>query len=367
MGRIQNKLGFGIVGALLLVVIASLAGGVFAGPLDPPRGPGSTQETQITSLPYTISTSGSYILTGNLTGAGGSNGITITADNVTIDLRGFALIGPGGAGTEIGVTGTNRNGIAIQHGIVSGWAGDGISLNQSLPGLYDNELADLRVDHGGSNAGSFPLGWGIMLQGGRVADCSVTASGSASGGGLQVFGGNVNNCDAYSNTGTGILATGAVTSSKASQNTVSDFAIFGGTLTDCEVDGVYSGGSPTTSDIGITLRGGIVSHCSVRNTGSDGIKILSPSGYSNIVEFNSIANTGGNGINITASARIDSNDVSQNHLFGILNSSSSQSTIVRNSANSNAGGNYSVAGSTSGDTTNPLGTIPSSPWANINY
>ena len=43
----------------------------------------------ISSLPFTIGNCGSYFLTSCLTGSPGSDGITVTADDVTIDLNGF--------------------------------------------------------------------------------------------------------------------------------------------------------------------------------------------------------------------------------------------------------------------------------------
>ena len=49
--------------------------------------------------PFVIGTSASYILTGNLTPPAGSSGIVATAPNVEIDLNGFSIITPGGAGS----------------------------------------------------------------------------------------------------------------------------------------------------------------------------------------------------------------------------------------------------------------------------
>src|SRR4051794_25007979 len=46
---------------------------------------------------FIITTSGSYYLVGNMTGAAGKNGISIRANDVTLDLNGFALLSPGGA------------------------------------------------------------------------------------------------------------------------------------------------------------------------------------------------------------------------------------------------------------------------------
>ena len=59
-------------------------------------------QIDIAEIPYTISSSGSYIVVHDLaTTQTDTNGITIEADNVTLDLNGHALIGPGkAAGTS---------------------------------------------------------------------------------------------------------------------------------------------------------------------------------------------------------------------------------------------------------------------------
>ena len=45
-------------------------------------------------FPYVITQSGSYRLSGNLTVPSGVDGIDINADNVTLDLNGFSIVGP---------------------------------------------------------------------------------------------------------------------------------------------------------------------------------------------------------------------------------------------------------------------------------
>jgi hypothetical protein len=45
-------------------------------------------------FPYVISQTGSYRLSGNLVVPGNADAISITADNVTLDLNGFSIIGP---------------------------------------------------------------------------------------------------------------------------------------------------------------------------------------------------------------------------------------------------------------------------------
>ena len=64
-------------GEVLISQASVIAGGVTSG-----DGPG---------FPLTISEPGRYRLTGNLSPGAGADGIVIKADNVTLDLDGFAL------------------------------------------------------------------------------------------------------------------------------------------------------------------------------------------------------------------------------------------------------------------------------------
>ena len=76
--------------------------------------------TPIATAPFTISASGSYYLTKNLTVTAG-DAITITADNVSLDLNGFAIsstASPAG-GTAILLSGGRQN-IHIGNGAITG-------------------------------------------------------------------------------------------------------------------------------------------------------------------------------------------------------------------------------------------------------
>jgi parallel beta-helix repeat protein len=133
----------------LLAGVGGLAAGAFlagaartahAGPLDPPPGPiaptpGPEPRIAInaTNTPgdanrlYTITQPGSYYLTGNILGQSGKSGIGITADNVTIDLNGFALLGGGVGQTGIAEVGDNAN-IRVRNGHITGWLSGGLRL-----------------------------------------------------------------------------------------------------------------------------------------------------------------------------------------------------------------------------------------------
>ena len=108
---------FAVDGVVLINQSIALAGGVT---------PGDTP-----GFPVTISVSGSYQLSGNLVVPDGNTGaILITADNVTINLNGFSIIGPvvcsGGppvtgcsSGSGVGIISGNSN-ISVSNGTVRG-------------------------------------------------------------------------------------------------------------------------------------------------------------------------------------------------------------------------------------------------------
>ena len=89
--------------AFFLTLLLTPLAGYAQGPLNPPAGaPVPSMKTldqieartAIESLPYTISTSGSYYLAKNLQFAATSgDAISITAPNVTLDLNGFTISG----------------------------------------------------------------------------------------------------------------------------------------------------------------------------------------------------------------------------------------------------------------------------------
>lgn len=84
-------------------------------------GGGAAVGTKITSVPYTISAPGFYYLSGNLTYSGNGNAITVSADNVTLDLMGFSLIHPGPLISGNGIFMSGRYNVEVRNGTVSGF------------------------------------------------------------------------------------------------------------------------------------------------------------------------------------------------------------------------------------------------------
>lgn len=127
-----------------LVMACLLAVGLYAiaGDLDPPAPPGSTMKTldqvepripipgsDIAVARYTISSPGSYYLTGNRLCSG--SGIDVTADDVTIDLMGYSLVGSGMGTTYSGVIIYRRNNVEVRNGTIRNFGNDAVNGNGS--------------------------------------------------------------------------------------------------------------------------------------------------------------------------------------------------------------------------------------------
>jgi hypothetical protein len=127
---------------LVLAAVLCFAPLALAGDLTPPGPPAPTKRTPIRTIPYTIDQPGSYYLTKDLGPADpDTDGIMITADNVTLDLSGFSLVG---AGRAVGTTGIGvhapasaRQNIAVFNGTVRNWRGEGVGIDGSMHVVRD--------------------------------------------------------------------------------------------------------------------------------------------------------------------------------------------------------------------------------------
>lgn len=125
-----------IIGAVIGLVCFRLTY-VNAGNLEPSAAPGPTMKTldevearipisgSTTPLgTFTISKSDSYYLTGNRSCSG--TGIAVNVDDVTIDLNGYSLIGPG-SGTNNGIYMSGRKNVEIRNGTIRSFGSYGIA------------------------------------------------------------------------------------------------------------------------------------------------------------------------------------------------------------------------------------------------
>ncbi|MBN1478330.1 right-handed parallel beta-helix repeat-containing protein, partial [Candidatus Sumerlaeota bacterium] len=161
-------------------------------------------QIDIASLPYTITEPGSYVVVANLTLTDlDTDGITIDADDVTVDLNGHTLTGPGSAagtsgnGIRAGDGGlVSRSRITVHGGTVTGFRQRGIWLFGGRNVVRDMIVHDNGWD--GINCESTAL----------ISDCIVTQSGLA---GISAGAGSIiSRCIAEVNGGSGISTGGSV-------------------------------------------------------------------------------------------------------------------------------------------------------------
>jgi parallel beta-helix repeat protein len=366
------------------------------GSLTPPGAPTPTMKsldqiearTPIDSLPFTIGASGSYYLTRNLTATGSGAGLTVSADNVTIDLNGFTLAG-GGSGTVSGINVPNaQTNLCVRNGTVSGWAGGGIIA----PAITVSIVEKVRVL--GNSGGS-----GITVNTGcTVRECEVSGSTGANcngigvGGKSSVLGCNVwannggivlgasstvTNCTASGNAGTGVYVNNnsSVAHCTASANGGGGFYLSDGcTITDCAASsntglyaGIYGGVGGTVANCsaasnapcGISVSDGCtVRGCTVRNNASQGILVSSSDCYlvGNAVAANNTANSasGGGMVVYGSGNRIESNNFANNTNAGLYISGPIGHTPITGNlivGNSFAGPSYIID---TGNTVGPL-------------
>jgi len=245
--------------AVLVVSIVCFTGIAFAG------------VTQISGVgPFNITKSGSYQLQGNfVTTNANRTAILVTADNVTIDLNGFAIIGPNvctgvplvcnNSGTGIGIDANDRQNIKVYNGTVRGMGDIGIRTG------YGAIIESVRVVSNGGN--------GISISGsGTVSGNTATFNGSH---GIAV-----------GNNGTGTVSGNTVTF-----NGGNGIAVIGGTVSGNTVTG--------NGDNGIAVgNNGTVSGNTVSGNVGNGLSLGTSTGYVNNVLSN---NTGGDvtgGVNL---------------------------------------------------------------------
>jgi hypothetical protein len=130
----------------------------------------------IYELPWTITASGSYCLVRNLSVSAG-DAITIEADDVTLDLKGFKLGGgAAGSGTEAnGVHARDRSNITVRHGNIRGFF-RAVFLEDTSGSFVSSEghvVEAIRADEN-THAGIHVQGRGNIVRGCQVMSTTGT-------------------------------------------------------------------------------------------------------------------------------------------------------------------------------------------------
>ena len=300
---------------------------------------------------FIITNGGSYYVSARIIGVASKNGISIQADNVTLDLNGFVLNGTvSNPLAGIIVSGSHTN-IAIRNGTVTGWGPRGIDAESA----NNSQFANLRIsDNAGTGItvggrcsindcvikGNIAHGLWVTtgVQGCIIRDC--VANSSLNGDGIRDEGNGslIMNCIARSNGG----------------------------------NGIFSGGGGRT-----TIAG-----CNLTANGASGINATSGNSCY-FLNNNCGGNTNAGIAVVTNSNRIEGNVTRGNQIGIVVFGGTTNNLIVRNSAGGNSGNNYDIgAGNRYGpivdDTANDPASAPAalgnsaagdlnttSPWANF--
>ncbi len=220
------------------------------GPLIPPGAPGATMRSLdqieprvplVSGSPgvavtangnITINQAGSYVLTGNLSPTAG-NGITISAGNVSVDLRGFAVDSNNAGGTAIF---SGQNNVSITNGTINRWTSRGLDLSGT--GV---RVSNITISNTGERAMSI-AGRGAVIESCTVHTCAsgIEADNSAPDNAV------VTRCSVYGINSSTLLSVSGITA---------------GTVTDCNVRQVNNSNASATQIRGIDAV--LVTNCQV--------------------------------------------------------------------------------------------------------
>ena len=308
-------------GALLLIICPPAMSNFYV--VAGSRGIG----TKIQSLPYTISNPGFYYIAKNLSCAAGNHGITIAADNVTIDLMGFTLTGPGNSGSSHGIYVEEQSNIEIRNGSIEEFAGSGVLINDEIGNLDQSDrILNIRCLNNNGN------GLYIAASNSQIKSCSVsgnTLSGIVAGSYSTVEG-----CAVFDNHSTGISGSQGM-------------SITGNTCADNGGNGIGAGSG--SSIIGNTCDhntlSGIDAHNGSTLSGntcyqnqSDGITVEDGA----TVTGNTCYENTKDGINTNGGCTIESNTCHTNGDEGIQAGPSS--TVINNTCRLNTGNGIYLEG-----------------------
>jgi hypothetical protein len=381
--KIKSHRFFVVLAALVLSILNAQFSVLRAqGLLTPPGAPAPTMKsldqieprTPITSLPFSITNPGAYYLVATLTGAASSPGIIIFTNDVTIDFKGFALIGVTGSLEGIKSSGTVTN-LTISNGTIRNW-GAGISLS----GTRDCSFQGLHVQNNGNigiSAGAVAsvkncivegnLVYGISVgEGSLISGCNVRTNANGIGMG---YGSALINCSSALNAGYGIYANSGANIQACvvrGNGGIGIVAQDNSVVAGCSVG--QNGSYGVWLNNGVTAGGSIVSGCSITANLNHGIYVTGGGNRitDNVCSYNGAGSSAGIEVD-TSGNRIEGNNFVGNQNRG-LKVTVGGNFIVRNTASLNTV-NYDITGTqTMGPDVTGTGIITTNnPWANFEF
>ncbi|NCC53025.1 MAG: hypothetical protein EOM20_17685 [Spartobacteria bacterium] len=276
----------------------------------------------------------------------GTNGITVNASGVSIDLDGHGLIGPGAASLSgIYQTSAYRD-LKICNGFVANWIGT-VTADAGIRAVGDNAMVS-SIQASTNNTGI------TIGRGGAALDCAATYN--KRDGIYAIYGNVISRCTTAFNDGAGIIiARGATVHDCTSYRNSDGFSALGeAVITGC----IAYDNSDDGFDIGSNAR---IADCTATDNSGDGIQLTEDC----LVTGNTCCDNGSSGIFVMGDDnRIDSNHASDNNkgidVNGIDN------LVVRNSAEANGTDYEIVAGNSDAQVlTFGSGFSCTEPWANF--
>jgi hypothetical protein len=301
-------------------------------------GTQSNFKTPISSLPFTITQPGSYILTKNLSGV---NGIVIQASNVSIDLNFFTL--SGSSSTTSGISSSaGNNDINIYNGNITNWFGSGINADLASQVKLFNIVSTLNGDDGMSvgnssliiNCISRDNGLdGISTKLNAVIQSCVT-SGNGGNGVSVTTNATIMNSSSASNTLNGYNSTSNAVfeSCTANLNNSNGFkTVSGSTYSSCS----SSNNSQAGFDIGDYSS---VQNCHADRNSNYGIYALG----SNVIKNNELTRNK-TGVHLDGTGNdVDNNNASRNDIGYSIGVAFINNMLIRNKASQSITTNYSI-------------------------
>jgi parallel beta-helix repeat protein len=305
--------------AVAPLLVFSLVG--HAGNLEPAAAPAPTMKTldqvqpktPIQSLStssdakYLIDRSGSYYLTADVNGVDPArHAIGVEANDVTIDLMGYSLIGPA-SGMGSGIHMDGRRNVEVRNGTVRSFAQSGIY--EADPAGRNHRLINVRVFSNGM------LGIFLQGEGHLVRDCTSAdnhSTGVYAGSASTLTGNTVYQNDGYGiSAGASTITANTVTGNDDAGILASDRSLVAGNT----VSSNNQSNGATQAGIYVTdsclVRANAISH----NNKND----IYVSGAGNCIERNLLTNSAGYGINFNGTPNFYADNRAHGHTKGYFN------------------------------------------------